>query len=111
MPDDAIVVTTTSDQILVLEKIAQLLVENRLAACVQVGLPVTSFFHWQGKLDQSEEYQCQIKTVESNYTAIEKLIRTHHNYELPEIIAVKLHAASADYLQWIQRETRPPTNH
>ena len=46
MPESAIVITTTSDQLLVLEKIAQLLVEQKLAACVQVGLPVTSFFFW-----------------------------------------------------------------
>ena len=109
MPESAIVITTTSNQLLVLEKIARMLVEKKLAACVQVGSTITSFFYWDGKLDQSEEYQCQIKTVESKFGEIEQLIRAHHNYDLPEVIAVKLHSVSADYLEWIHRETNTST--
>jgi periplasmic divalent cation tolerance protein len=87
------------------ERIATHLVEDRLAACVQVVGPVTSTYHWQERLEQAEEWMCVIKTASARYAAVEQAIRVLHSYQVPEIVATPIVVGSADYLAWIREQT------
>jgi len=98
---DAVQVTTTTANRDDAERIARTLVERRLAACVQVSGPISSYYHWQGKLETSEEWVCVIKTRRSHYQAVESAIRQLHSYEVPEILAVPIVAVSPDYRAWL----------
>jgi periplasmic divalent cation tolerance protein len=100
------VVTTTSREEDA-ERIARVLLEKRLAACVQISGPVTSLYWWKGVLETSEEWLCSIKTSEDQYAALEKAIRKVHPYEAPEIVALPVLGGSKDYLKWLQGELRP----
>ena len=86
-------------------KLAALLIEQRLAACVNVQAPCTSVYRWQGKVETATEVPIFIKTTRERYPALEAAIRAHHPYELPEIIAVPLVAGLPAYLEWVHTET------
>ena len=86
------------------ERIASLLVEQRLAACVQVQ-PVTSTYRWQGQVMRDAEQLLLIKTVAARLPEVEATIKQAHSYDLPEISAVPISGGSAEYLDWIQRES------
>lgn len=101
------VITTTPDRPLALA-IAERLVEARLAACVQVGGPVTSTYRWQEKIETAEEWYCVSKCRADQFDEVERAIAAVHPYEVPEIIAVPILAGSAKYLGWLAEETRPP---
>lgn len=82
-------------------RIASLLVERRLAACVQVVGPITSRYRWQGEIEEEQEWQCLAKTTRAAYDAVEAAIREAHSYDEPEIIATPIVAGSPGYLAWI----------
>lgn len=82
-------------------RIGSLLVERRLAACVQVVGPITSRYRWQGKVEEAREWQCLAKTTRAAYPALEATIREAHSYDEPEIIATEIVAGSPGYLAWI----------
>jgi periplasmic divalent cation tolerance protein len=90
------------------EKLAGLLVEGRLAACVNILSPCRSIYRWKGALQNDVEVPLLIKTAGDRYTALAAAIRTHHPYELPEIVAVPVSRGLPDYLQWVEGETREP---
>jgi periplasmic divalent cation tolerance protein len=83
------------------EKMGNLLVENKLAACVQVSGPITSIYQWEDKMEQSQEYYCIIKTEKKRYSQIEHTIKKNHSYEVPEIIVLPILKGNPDYLNWI----------
>ena len=91
-------------------KIAAALIEKRLAACVQIVGPVQSTYRWQGKIEQAEEWQCQIKSRQDLYGELEQAIKAIHPYEVPEIIALPITACGADYGEWLQDELQGSTN-
>ena len=86
------------------DKIARVLVERRLAACVQVLGPMSSTYHWQGKIETAEEWLCIAKTAERNFVAVEEAIRELHSYAVPEILAVPVIQGSQPYLEWLEQE-------
>ena len=86
-------------------KLAAVLIEQRLAACVNVQAPCSSVYRWQGKVETATEVPVFIKTTRERYPALEAAIRAHHPYELPEIIAVPLVAGLPAYLEWVHTET------
>jgi periplasmic divalent cation tolerance protein len=90
------------------DRVAQALVERRLAACVNILAPCRSVYRWEGALESAEEHPLLIKTTADRYAALEQALRSLHPYELPEIVAVPLSAGLAGYLQWVETETRPP---
>jgi len=83
-------------------RIAALLVERRLAACVQVIGPIASRYRWRGEIEEEREWQCLAKTTRAAYDRVEAAIREAHSYENPEIIALPIVAGSAGYLAWIE---------
>ena len=90
------------------EKLAAELVEQRLAACVNVLAPCRSVYRWQGAVQKEEEHPVLIKTTRERYAALEAAIRAAHPYELPEIVAVPIERGLPGYLQWVIDETAPP---
>jgi periplasmic divalent cation tolerance protein len=87
-------------------RIAAALVEERLAACVQIVGPIESIYRWQGKVETATEWQCWIKTRRQRYDAVEASIRRLHSYDVPEILALPITAGSEAYLNWLSEETQ-----
>jgi len=83
------------------EKIAKRLVEDRLAACVNILPGLTSIYSWQDRLEMAEEHLLLIKSARDCYPAIEQAISDLHPYDLPEIIALPIAHGLPDYLKWI----------
>ena len=88
------------------EKIAQALVEERLAACVNLGPGVTSTYRWEGKVQKDAECLLIIKTTAARFEALKNRIQALHTYDLPEIIALPIQDGDADYLKWITENTK-----
>jgi periplasmic divalent cation tolerance protein len=103
MADYVQVVTTVARQEDALA-IARTLVEDRLAACVQIVGPVTSVYRWRGKINTDQEWQCWAKTRRELYGRVAAAIRRLHTYEVSEILAIDVAAGSADYLAWLDGE-------
>lgn len=93
-----LVVTTTTTSREEADTISLLLVEARLAACVQVLGPIESRFRWQGRVETATEWMCVVKTTADRYGAVEQAIQSAHSYDEPEILAVAVEAGSAGYL-------------
>jgi periplasmic divalent cation tolerance protein len=88
--------------------LARQLVHLRLAACVNVLAPATSFYRWEGVLEEAVEVPVLIKSTAERYAALEAGIRAHHPYTLPEIVAWPIGQGLPAYLDWIEQETREP---
>lgn len=98
--DYQIILCTCPDKITA-EKIAHLLVENKLAACVNIVPNISSVYRWQDQVECADEFLLLIKAHQDAYSALESLIKQHHPYQLPEIIAVAIERGLPDYLNWI----------
>jgi len=103
--DSLLVITNLPDRESA-EKLAVLLVERRLAACVNILAPCASVYRWQGEIQHDEEHPLLIKTVPDRYAELEASIRANHPHELPEIIAVSVVRGLPAYLQWVDAETQ-----
>jgi len=82
-------------------RIAKILLKKGLAGCIQIIGPVFSLYWWKGKMEESEEWLCIIKSEKSLYNELEKTIKDNHPYEVPEIIAVPIIMGNQDYLDWL----------
>jgi periplasmic divalent cation tolerance protein len=100
-------VLTTTDSRDAAQQIARAVVEARVAACAQVVGPIVSTYWWNGVVETTEEWQILMKTTAERYAALEAAIRQAHNYDVPEIIAMPITDGDADYLSWVDAETRP----
>ncbi len=90
----------------VADRLADSLIEQRLAACVNILAPCRSVYRWKGAVQHDEEHPMLIKTTAERYSALEAAIRAMHPYELPEIIAVGIERGLPGYLAWVDAETR-----
>jgi periplasmic divalent cation tolerance protein len=89
-------------------RIARALVEERLAACVNVIPGVRSIYAWEGKINDDGECLCVVKTRRALYEALRARVAALHPYEVPEVIAVALAAGNDAYLSWLAASTRDP---
>lgn len=99
----SIVITTTDSEELT-ERIASVLLERRLAACVQVSA-IRSLYRWEGRVVDESEQLLAIKCRTSDYRAVEAAVSEVHTYDEPEIVRVPIEEGSAGYLAWIASET------
>ncbi len=86
------------------EQLAESLVTQKLAACVNILSPCQSIYSWQGKLEHADEIPMLIKTNQVQYHALEAAIIKAHPYELPEIITINLDGGLSQYLQWVNAQ-------
>lgn len=105
-----VLVLSTCPGSITAKKIANELVGDQLAACVQIVPGVQSFFRWVGKVDHKEEYLLLIKTTVERVPELQERIKSLHPYELPEIVTVPINGGLPGYLSWIQACTESPTN-
>ena len=102
MPDQAIMVFMTAARVDEANRLADMLVDRRLAACVQIMREMNSVFRWQGKVETQREVLLIVKTLNSKFPEIEREVVKLHSYETPEIVAVPLSAGSGQYLEWLK---------
>jgi periplasmic divalent cation tolerance protein len=106
MPDsDAIVVFMTAANREEATRLAEMLVEAHLAACVQILPEIESIYRWQGNIERQREVLLIAKTTKSKFAELEREVRALHSYETPEIVAVPMAACSAPYLEWLVDST------
>jgi len=100
MTDKRIVLSTAGSEEEA-RKMANHLVESRLAACVNIVLHVESIYRWEGKVESGREWLLIIKTSAELFPAVRDAIRELHSYELPECIAIDVEDGSTEYLEWL----------
>ena len=98
---DKLIVLTTAGSETEARKMAQTLVERRLAACVNIIPRIQSVYRWEGKVRETEECLLLIKTVKAREDQVRTAIRELHTYDLPECIAIPIESGSAEYLKWL----------
>jgi periplasmic divalent cation tolerance protein len=103
---DKILVLTTCGSAEEAARLARLLVESRLAACVAVTPGVRSIYRWQGAIEESEEWSLAIKSRRDLFEALSAELRRLHSYETPEIMAIPVLEGGAAYLEWMDGELR-----
>lgn len=100
------VVLVTCPSLALARKIARAVVEQRLAACVNVvRSPVESFYTWKGKVESAREHLLLIKTTAQRLSSLEREVKRLHPYDLPEFIAVPITEGSPEYLAWLSETT------
>ena len=98
---DKLLVLTTAGSEMEAQKIAQALVERKLAACVNIVPRIQSIYRWQNKVERAVEYLLLIKTVQAREEQVRAAIRELHSYELPECISILIDGGSMEYLKWL----------
>jgi periplasmic divalent cation tolerance protein len=102
MTDYTIITTTYPDKDSV-KTAAKILIEKKLAACVQL-LPINSIYSWQGKICEESEVMLLIKTRTALFNEVAEAIKANHSYEVPEIVQIPIIGGSDEYLRWIDNE-------
>ena len=106
---DKVVILVTAASKKECRKIARHLVENQLAACVNISRPIESIYRWEGKIVRDEEYQLFIKSTRELFPEIKAAISTLHSYHTPEIICLPIIEGSRNYLQWLAESVKAPS--
>jgi periplasmic divalent cation tolerance protein len=106
---DVLLVFCTCPDAVVAERLARGLVDERLAACVNILPEIRSIYRWEGKVQNDGEVLMMVKTTRSVYPALENWLGQHHPYDVAEILAVPVHAGSGNYLDWVVNETKSDT--
>lgn len=102
----SLVVLVTTPSYSEARKLGRLVVEGKLAACATIIRNVRSHFRWEGKVTSAKESLLILKTTSVRFRGLEKLVRKHHTYEVPEVIGLPIVMGSVDYLKWIKSETQ-----
>ena len=103
---DPIVVLVTCGSEEEATKIANSLVEEGVAACVNIISPVRSIYRWEGKIWDEKEWVLIIKTQKKRFEELEKKVKSLHSYSVPEVIALPIVEGSASYLKWLEETTK-----
>jgi len=102
----ALLVLTTFPDIDTAQRLAQAMVQEKLAACVNIMPAGQSIYQWQGKMCNESEHLAVIKTMDDRYQQLESFLMDQHPYELPEIISTLINNGSEKYLDWLTTNTR-----
>jgi periplasmic divalent cation tolerance protein len=106
MTDIVVVLTTLPDNEQA-SALAKQLVDERLAACVNLQPAMTSFYRWKGAIEAEAERQLVVKTTRARVPALQARLRELHPYQLPELLVLSVAQGGEDYLRWVDAETRP----
>lgn len=106
-PSQVRVVLVTAPDAEVGERLARALVDERLAACVNVVPGIRSFYRWEGRVQSDDEVLLVIKTRADRCEALVDHVRSVHPYDLPEVLALPTAGGSVPYLEWVEQESRP----
>lgn len=101
-----IIVSTTLESREEAEKLARLVVDDRLVACAQISGPITSFYRWQGKVESAAEFTLSMKTTIQRLPDLEARLIELHPYDVPEIISRGLDGVNGEYLDWVYGEVQ-----
>ena len=104
---DKVVALVTSGSLPECEKIATALVEKRLAACVNVVPNIRSFYRWEGKIQDEQEFLMVIKTTRARFSELRAEVERLHSYQVPEIICLPILEGAEPYLRWVEESVRP----
>jgi periplasmic divalent cation tolerance protein len=104
MAEKAVLIMVTTGARDDAERIGEALVVEHLAACCSVVPTVRSFYYWEGQLKRDHEALLLVKTLESRAAAVQEFVRSHHEYELPEILQVPIEGGSSAYLNWLEEQ-------
>jgi periplasmic divalent cation tolerance protein len=96
-----LIVLTTTPNPEEAENLAEKLVAEKLAACVQVLPPMKSFYFWEGAIQKDAEHLLLIKTLDEKFEKLKDFIQRNHSYTVPEIVAVEAEKVSESYLKWL----------
>lgn len=105
---DEIVVLSTCGKMEEAERIADELLNHRLAACVNIVPKVRSLYWWKGRIERDEEVLLIIKTVSELLNSIVGLIKKNHSYSVPEVVSLPVSGGNVDYLDWLRGEVSRP---
>ncbi len=97
-----IIVLATTPNVEEAENLARKLVEEKLAACVQILPAIKSFYFWENEVQNDSENLLLIKTLSEKFAELEKFIQAHHSYDVPEIVAFESSEVSGKYLNWMK---------
>jgi periplasmic divalent cation tolerance protein len=103
--DDIVLVLTTAPDDTRGEEWARTLVDERLAACVNIYPRMVSIYRWQGNVEREAERQMVIKTTRHRIAPLQTRLRELHSYELPEFVVVSVEGGSGEYLRWVVEQT------
>jgi periplasmic divalent cation tolerance protein len=104
---DKLIVLVTCGSAKEARRIARAMVEQRLAACVNIlEAPVRSIYRWKGRVESAGEFLLIIKSSRKRFAALQNAVRKLHSYDVPEIIAVAIERGSRDYLAWLSESVR-----
>ena len=107
MTDKIVVLSTCANEVEA-GKLARLLVEQRLAACVNVVPGIASYYRWQGAIESATEFLLVIKSSRTLFPALSATLKEHHSYEVPEVLALPVLDGSPDYLSWLSASLSGP---
>ena len=102
MADEILLALSTFPDAQIARSISRQLVEQKLAACANIGGSVESIYHWQGKIEEGQETLVFFKTTRGRFEEFQRVLRSLHPYEVPEIVAVPIADALPAYLQWVE---------
>ena len=103
---DVVVILSNAPDMLLAKRIVHMLVEERLAACVNLGAPGLSMYMWQDTLEGAEEIPITIKTTGSRAQALIERLRALHPYEVPEVLVLPVLGGTDDYLAWVRAQVQ-----
>jgi len=103
--DDVVLVISNAPDLLLAKRIAHVLVEDGLAACVNLGAPMLSVYSWKGQIEGADEIPMWIKTTAGRQAQLIEALTRLHPYDVPEILVVPVSGGHAGYLQWVREQT------
>ena len=102
MADEVLLAISTVPDAELAQSVSRQLVAQKLAACANIGSGVESIYHWEGKIEEGHETLVFFKTTRSRFDEFQRVLRSLHPYEVPEIVALPIADGLPAYLQWVE---------